>query len=179
MKSNLKGSRYLFFHSHHYSNSLTSICNLLHKRVKLERSIFYFFWAVNALHICLARCQINKGVKRPEVKQHTFPYCNHMSICRSLYTHSQHCFPSAAHLCHTWRETATACEGYSLSAGSLDRARVTEDLCTFRSVLFSAAWRQKKKGRLNVDDKLQMYFYYRPYYCCHTRRFKHLESFVS
>lgn len=119
MKSNLKGICYLFFHSHHYSNSLTSICNLLHKRMKLERSIF-FFGAVNALHMCLARCQINKGVKRPEVKQHTFPYCNHMSICQSLYTHSQHCFPSAAHLCHTWRETPTACEGYSLSAGSLD-----------------------------------------------------------
>lgn len=53
MKSNLKGSRYLFFHSHHYSNSLTSICNLLHKRVKLERSIFFFFFGLSMPSTCV------------------------------------------------------------------------------------------------------------------------------
>lgn len=42
IKYNLKGSCYLFFHSQHYLNSLTSICNLLHKRMKQERYIF--FW---------------------------------------------------------------------------------------------------------------------------------------
>lgn len=43
-------------------------------------------FSVAVLHICLACCQNNKGVRRPKVKQHTFPYCNHMAICRSLYT---------------------------------------------------------------------------------------------
>lgn len=36
---------------------------------------------MNALHMCLACCQMSKGVRRPEVKQHTFPYCN---TCRSF-----------------------------------------------------------------------------------------------
>lgn len=43
-------------------------------------------FTATVLHICLAYCQTNKGVRQPEVKQHTFPYCNHMAICQSLRT---------------------------------------------------------------------------------------------
>lgn len=133
-------------------NGSTCICKLLHKQAK------HFFGTAKSPPVCLACCQINKGVRRPEVKQHTFPYCNHMSICRSWYTRAQHCFPSATHLCHTWTETLTACEGYSLWAGSLDwPAWLRTSVCSF-CVIFHCA--KAKKGRLSVEDWLQISFSY-------------------
>lgn len=120
---------FLAFFIHRCLNSLTCIYNLLHKQ-KLE-----LFLAVNALHMCLACCQINKGARRPQVKQHTFPYCDHMSVCRRLYTHSHHYFPSAAHLCHTWRDTDRMWRLFSVSRNSW-LACVTKDLCTFIQCYF-------------------------------------------
>lgn len=64
-------------------------------QMDLEQDIF----PVSVLHMCLACCQTNKGAMQPEVKQHTFPYRNHMAICQSLCT-PQHRFLLATHLCH-------------------------------------------------------------------------------
>lgn len=43
-------------------------------------------WSWTFYCSCLISCQSNKGVRQPEVKQHTFPYCNHMAVCQSLCT---------------------------------------------------------------------------------------------
>lgn len=65
--------------------------------------------ALAVLHICLACCQTNKGVRQPEVKQHTLPYCNHMAICQSLFSaHRSACrFPLACHTSHSHTGTLT------------------------------------------------------------------------